>query len=297
MPEKDYITLTGLKIKCIIGIFDWERKKKQDVLIDLKFPCDIRQASRRDHIRDTVDYKRIAKATIHFVEQSRFQLVETLAEKLADLLLKRFRLAELFLSVHKPGAIRGARMVGVNLHRVPAPVGSEVVFSLGSNIQPAFHLADALCALDGQYGLTRLSHVYETSPVNLKQQPAFWNLAASVRTQDSPVKIKAWLRKLEEKSGRIRKGNPNGPRTLDVDLILWNGIIAAKPGLSLPHPDILQKAFVLFPLTEIYPTLIHPKLKLSFLELAAKFKDSRQKIKMLPPEVLGSFDLKDWVVR
>ncbi|HJT23568.1 MAG TPA: dihydroneopterin aldolase, partial [bacterium] len=95
MPPQDYIVLTGLKVRCIIGIFDWERKRKQDVLIDLRFPCDIRKAARRDHINDTTDYKKIAKTTIAFVEKSKFQLIETLAEKLAGFLLENFPISEI----------------------------------------------------------------------------------------------------------------------------------------------------------------------------------------------------------
>ncbi|HET9869450.1 MAG TPA: 2-amino-4-hydroxy-6-hydroxymethyldihydropteridine diphosphokinase [bacterium] len=284
MPDKDYITLQGLKIKCIIGIFDWERKRKQEVRLDLKFPCDVRRASRWDDIHHTLDYKRIAKTAIGFVSESRFQLVETLAEKLAELLLERFALEELWLSVQKPGAIRGSRTVGVELHRTRESAGGGVVFSLGSNIRPAENLAFALRELDRRFGLTALSRVYETSPVKLKRQPAFWNLAAAVRTRETPGRLKAWLRGLEKKAGRSRGGDPNGPRTLDVDLILWNGKVL---GPSLPHPDIPHKAFVLFPLAEIFPTERHPKLGRSYLELAADFRDKHQKIRLLPPGVLA----------
>jgi len=296
LPSKDYITLTGLKIKCIIGIFDWERRRKQDVVIDLKFSCNIRKASRHDKIKDTIDYKKIAKTTIQYVGNSRFQLVETLADRLAALLLRQFHLHDLSLSVHKPGAIRGSQTVGVSLQRAAAPLeGHWVVFSLGSNIHPASHLAYALNEIDKKYGLVKISHVYETSPVNLKKQPAFWNMVAAVETNDAPAKIKKWLTGLEKKSGRVRKGNPNGPRTLDVDLILWNESLVTNPKFSIPHPDIAQKAFVLFPLTEIFPSQKHPKLNLSYLEMAARFNDSNQKIRMLPIESLPAFPLDGWV--
>ena len=296
LPSKDYITLTGLKIKCIIGIFDWERRRKQDVVIDLKFSCNIRKASRNDKIKDTIDYKKIAKTTIQYVENSRFQLVETLAERLAALLLKRFHLRDLSLSVHKPGAIRGSQTVGVSIQRhTRPPEGGWVVFSLGSNIDPASHLAYALNEIDQKYGLVKVSHVYETSPVNLKKQPAFWNMVAAVETSDPPIQIKKWLTGLEKKGGRVRKGNPNGPRTLDVDLILWNESLVTNQKFLIPHPDIAQKAFVLFPLTEIFPSLKHPRLNLSYLEMAARFNDSNQKIKMLPIESLPAFPLNDWV--
>ncbi len=95
----DTISINGLKIACIIGIFDWERKQKQEVSLDLRFPCDNRKAAQKDRIEDTVDYKRIAKATITFVEKSEFKLVETMAERLAEILLQQFALTEIFLKV------------------------------------------------------------------------------------------------------------------------------------------------------------------------------------------------------
>ncbi len=113
----DKIFLEALEIKCIIGIFDWERKTPQKVLIDLEFPADIRKAARHDRLEDTVDYKRIAKRILTYVGGSHFQLIETLAEKLAALLLKEFKLKEVRLRVCKPGAVRGSKNVGVEIIR------------------------------------------------------------------------------------------------------------------------------------------------------------------------------------
>ncbi len=114
---RDKIILEALEVKCIIGIFDWERKTPQKVRIDLEFPADIRRAARRDRIEDTVDYKRIAKRILAYVGQSRFQLIETLAEKLAAVLLAEFRLKEVRLRVSKPGAVRGSKNVAVEILR------------------------------------------------------------------------------------------------------------------------------------------------------------------------------------
>ena len=114
---KDKIFIQELKIPCLIGIFDWERKKKQIVSISLEFPANLSKAAKSDKIRDAVDYKKIAKKTIAFVSQSRFYLIETLIEELASLLLKEFKLFEITLQVEKPGAIRGARTVGIRITR------------------------------------------------------------------------------------------------------------------------------------------------------------------------------------
>lgn len=114
---RDLIFLEGLEVRCLIGIFDWERKIKQKVIIDMNFPAPIARAARRDDIKQTIDYKKIAKRTLSFVSESQFYLIETLADRLARLILKEFRLSSITLKVSKPGAIRGARNVGVQITR------------------------------------------------------------------------------------------------------------------------------------------------------------------------------------
>src|SRR5258708_39567128 len=118
------------------------------------FPTNIRKAARRDRIEDTIDYKKIAKTTIAFVEKSKFQLIETLAERLAGLLLAQFKLSEISLKVSKPGAVRGSQNVGGEITRKSPEMSDGLVFFiLGSNINPAFHLDTALNALCERFGL------------------------------------------------------------------------------------------------------------------------------------------------
>jgi dihydroneopterin aldolase len=116
----DTIFLRGLAIECIIGFIDWERRVKQTVVIDLELPVDCRNASIRDEVEDTLDYKKVAKRVITFVEASEFKLVETLAHRLALLVLEEFGVAWVRLSVNKPGAIRGSRDVGMSIERTRA---------------------------------------------------------------------------------------------------------------------------------------------------------------------------------
>ncbi|MBV6422889.1 MAG: Dihydroneopterin aldolase [Steroidobacteraceae bacterium] len=113
----DRIFLRGLAIDCVIGFIEWERRIRQTVVIDLELPVDCRAAAVRDRVEDTLDYKKVAKRVIAFVEGSSFQLVETLAERIAQLILEEFALAWVRVSVNKPGAIRGSRDVGVTIER------------------------------------------------------------------------------------------------------------------------------------------------------------------------------------
>ncbi len=113
----DIIYLRDLRIAAIIGIFDWERRVKQTVSIDLEMATDIAKAAKSDHIDDTLNYKAVAKRVISFVEESQFQLVETLAERVAAIVIEEFAVPWVRVSINKPGAIRGARDVGVIIER------------------------------------------------------------------------------------------------------------------------------------------------------------------------------------
>ena len=117
MTNPDIIFLRGLEVECIIGFIDWERRVKQTVVIDLELPVDCRAASIRDEVEDTLDYKKVAKRVIAFIEASEFKLVETLAHRLAMTLLEEFGIEWVRLSINKPGAIRGSRDVGVSIER------------------------------------------------------------------------------------------------------------------------------------------------------------------------------------
>ncbi len=113
----DIIYLRELRVETVIGIYEWERRIRQPVIIDLEMAADIRGAAATDNIEDTLNYKAVAKRLITFVENSEFQLVETLAERLAEIVMSEFGVPWLRLEVNKKGAVRGARDVGVIIER------------------------------------------------------------------------------------------------------------------------------------------------------------------------------------
>ena len=113
----DIIFISDLRIETIIGIYDWERKVRQTVSLDLEMATDIRKAAASDGIEDTLNYKAVAKRLIAFVGDSEFQLVETLAERIAGIVTDEFGVPWLRLKLHKPGALRGSRDVGVMIER------------------------------------------------------------------------------------------------------------------------------------------------------------------------------------
>ena len=117
----DKIFLEELRIDTIIGIWDWERKIRQTIVIDLEMSADIAKAAATDEVVDTLNYKAVAKRLQAFVGDSSFQLVETLAENIARIIRDEFDVAWVRVKVHKPGAIRGSKDVGVEIERGERP--------------------------------------------------------------------------------------------------------------------------------------------------------------------------------
>jgi len=117
----DKIFLTELKVDTIIGIWEWERRIRQTVIIDLEMSADIAKAAATDDVADTLNYKSVAKRVQNFVADSSFQLVETLAERIASIVRDEFDVAWIKVRVNKPGAIRGSRDVSVLIERGERP--------------------------------------------------------------------------------------------------------------------------------------------------------------------------------
>lgn len=113
----DIVFIRELKVDTVVGIYDWERRIRQHVTLDLDMAWDVARAVRTDKIEDTLDYKAVAKRVSHFVAGAEFGLVETLAEKVAELVMKEFRVSWVKVVLNKPGAVSGSRSVGVVIER------------------------------------------------------------------------------------------------------------------------------------------------------------------------------------
>ena len=113
----DKVFIEALEIECVIGIYEWERKIRQPIVLDIEMAFDNRRPAASDDIADTLDYKAISKRLIQFVGESSFGLVEALAENCCRILIDEFGVAQLKLKLSKVGAVRGAKAVGVMLER------------------------------------------------------------------------------------------------------------------------------------------------------------------------------------
>jgi 7,8-dihydroneopterin aldolase/epimerase/oxygenase len=113
----DTVFIRDLRIETVIGIYDWERRIRQVVILDLDMATEIKTAAKSGKIEDTLDYKAVAKCVTQLVSTQEFQLVETLAEKVAALILDEFKIKQVKVTVHKPGAVSGSKSVGVSIER------------------------------------------------------------------------------------------------------------------------------------------------------------------------------------
>lgn len=146
---------------------------------------------------------------------------------------------------------------------------AQVYFSLGSNLgDRAQNLAEALHGLRARVALTRVSAVYETAPVGYAQQPDFLNIACVGETTLKPAALLRFVKQIEQRLGRQATFR-FGPRLIDVDILLYDDLLLDTPTLTIPHPRLAERAFVLAPLAEIAPNVVHPGLQRTAAELLA----------------------------
>lgn len=268
IDNQDTIFLTDLRVRTIIGINDWERRVRQTVSIDLLMPTDAGAAAASDSIDDTLNYKAVAKRLVSFVGESKFHLVESMAEHIAGIVLREFGAPWVRVSVHKPGAVRGSRDVGITIQRGETGAGArrDVYVGVGSNVEAQANLRLALQELEKRFGALRRSTVYRNPAVNFEGDD-FLNMVVGFETGKSIEAVCAALARIEKKARRQRTAERNGPRTLDLDLLLFGGQVIDNAEFTVPHGDLMEFAFALRPLAELAGPVIHPTAGCSLSEL------------------------------
>jgi dihydroneopterin aldolase/2-amino-4-hydroxy-6-hydroxymethyldihydropteridine diphosphokinase len=268
----DQILIKDLLLRAIIGINDEERRNRQDVLINIVLFTDLRPAGISDQIDDAVNYRTITKQIITMVEASSFFTVEKLVAEIAAICLADARVEAAQVRVEKPGALRFARSVGVEIHRTRADLEgrrNRVFIAMGSNINAEENLQAAVRLLAEQCVLLAVSPVYETVPVGTTDQPNFLNAAALIETLLAPADLKREvLSRIEQQLGRVRVADKNAPRTIDLDIALFNSEVLEVGARHIPDPDILKHAHVAVPLADLAPQYRHPETGQMLREIA-----------------------------
>lgn len=256
----DQIVLKGVSARGFHGVLEAEKRDGQPFVVDVHLTLDLSRAGRTDDLAATVNYAEVASAVVARITGPSFDLIERLAEVIADDVLGHPLVDAVEVVVHKPEAPVGHPFTDVEV-RIRRSNGPRAVIALGSNLGDrgrTLSLAvDALRALPG-FTLTSVSPIVETDPVGGPEQPPYLNAVVLGRTTLDPAELLEALHRIEAAHGRTREVRW-GARTLDLDLIQFGApgsgqeVVSDDERLTLPHPRAAERAFVLLPWVRAEP--------------------------------------------
>lgn len=273
----DVIHIRRLEIFANHGVIPEENTLGQKFIISADLYKDLRAAGKTDNLKETIHYGRAAVLIKQISEKSVFQLIEKLAEEIADALLKNFPVEKVKVIIEKPWApVRlPLETVAVEIER-----GWHTAYlSIGSNIGDREQfLKNAIKKLDNRSDsfVTKVSGFIETEPYGNVQQDKFLNGCLELRTLLAPSELLKRVNEIEQEEGRVRTLHW-GPRTLDIDILLYDNETVYTDNLKIPHIDMHNRMFVLGPLCEIAPFAIHPVLGKSVMRLKEKLEEKEAK--------------------
>ncbi|HRW19825.1 MAG TPA: 2-amino-4-hydroxy-6-hydroxymethyldihydropteridine diphosphokinase [Dermatophilaceae bacterium] len=257
----DEIRLLGVRGTGHHGVFEHERRDGQTFLVDVVLSLDLGPAGRTDALADTVHYGELAEAVVRRIEGEPYDLIESLAARIAEDTLLDARVAAVEVTVHKPQAPISVPFGDVQVV-VRRERGVPVVVAIGANLgDPLATLTAAVRALGELRGFTRVavSPLVESDPVGGVAQAAYLNGVVLGRWAGSPRELLRELHAIEHRHGRTRELRW-GPRTLDLDLVQFGMPGSAEERLStdadllLPHPRAAERAFMLAPWSAVDAT-------------------------------------------
>jgi len=272
----DVITIENLEFIAYHGVYQEEKRLGQKFLVSVSMETDVRKAGKTGKLEHTIHYGQIARdVEKNFTEKS-FDLLETCAETIAEFLLTKYgNIRAITITIKKPWAPLKMHFehVSVTITRRR----STVWLSLGANTgERKKNLESAMEAL-GKLRNTKLlkvSAILETKPFGYPDQPDFLNCAAGLTTLLTPRELLEEIHRIEAEHGRDRNREIHwGPRSLDIDILLFGDLVTEEDDLILPHPYLEQREFVLAPLTEIAPFALHPLLGKRMLTLLRELRD------------------------
>lgn len=245
----------------IVGALPHEREIAQPLQIDLALDVDLRDSGVSDELGDTVDYGLVADRVVDVVKESKDMLLERLAARVADVVLD-FDLVDavdVVVTKLRPPIAVDATSTAVHIRRSRAGAAAVSLVSHRAWIALGSNLGDRLGYLrTGVAGLGKVvaaSQVYETDPVGgPDDQGSYLNMVVEIETTLDPFALLRRCQRIEAEAMRQRIVRW-GPRTLDVDIVLYDGVRIDSEGLTVPHPRLAERRFVLTPLAEIAPEL------------------------------------------
>lgn len=265
----DRIIIKDLLIRGIIGISERERSQRQDILVNLVLFGDINAAGKSDNIQDCINYRTVAKKTIAFVEHSARYTVEALASDIARFCLEEPGVMGVQVRVEKPGAVRFAQSVGVEIERFRRDGDStshQAYISLGSNIQPRENLLEGMKLLREMVTVYTFSTVWETEAVGTSG-PRFLNTAAWISTPLSANELKTQvISVIENRLGRVRTEDKYAPRTIDLDIILFDEEVL--------DDNLWTRDFLALTIAELRPDLEQPGEGRTLNQIAQSLRQS-----------------------
>lgn len=247
--NEDIIRIKDLHLRCVVGVNEWERREKQDVVLNVEIGTEkLKVAGRTDRISDTLDYKKIKYGIIEIVEGSGSSppyLIEKLAFDVAKFCILHDGVRWVKVEVDKPGALRFARSVSVEIKMS----WRDYFISIGANINPEENIKRALKVLAEleEVRPLRMSHFYETPPLNSKgqiddSQPKFINGVLKISSFLGADELQGVFDDVERKLGRKKtKENKFAPREIDIDVVLS---LSDDGKLLFVHDDIFDKFFL-----------------------------------------------------
>ncbi len=264
----DEIRIKQLEVFAHHGVYPEENKLGQKFVVSAVLYADLRRAGMTDDLTCSMDYGAVCAEIERFLTQNTFRLLETAAERLAAHLLHTLPLLErVQIEIEKPWAPIGLplRTASVCITR-----GWHTAYlALGSNMgDKKAYLDGAVQALRGDCDmrLGAVSDYIVTEPYGGVEQDDFLNACLCVRTLLPPHALLDRLHEIEQAAGRERLVHW-GPRTLDLDILFYDDMIYSDDTLNLPHPEIPKRGFVLRPLVQIAPYLVHPVYRRTMTEL------------------------------
>ena len=255
----DKISIKGLEIFANHGVFPEENKLGQKFVINVALYVDTRSAGLTDDLEQSVNYGTVCHQINDFLTANTYKLIERCAEELAThLLVSNPLVQEIDVEIEKPGAPIGLPLetVSVKIHRA----WHDVAIALGSNMgDTKKYLDDAVQKIDKLKNtkVIKVADYITTKPYGGVEQDDFLNSAMLIRTLFTPNELLNELHKIEKEAGRVRTIHW-GPRTLDLDILLYDDLVMETNDLTIPHVELHLRDFVLKPLAQIAPWLRHP---------------------------------------